>query len=167
LAQGNVYDIVRGRFADIPGVLNTFTEVNQPICNMVKIYAVGWSNISLFWLVTLPTSTFLWFASIEVSKKSALVWFYQILLEPWLPQMLAPILKLALLTPKWLVEQIPKCPSCLWRHAVYPNGLSWLIGKIATAYCNRSDRIKRKRYRIAESHAFELHDRNCNVVRVY
>lgn len=157
LLQGKIYDIARGTYADVAGVRSTFEEVNQPICSMVKIPTVGWTNISLFWLVTLPTFAFLlWFTSIEVSGKLILVWFYQILLEPWLSPILGPVLKASLFVLKWMVDKIPRLFSCLWRNTIYPGGLSWVLGKIMTAYHNHSDRIRRMRYRSAEGHAFEL-----------
>ena len=157
LLQGRIYDVARGSFADVTGVQNTFKDENQPICRMVKIPTVGWTNISLSWLVTLPTLAFLlWFTSIEVSGKMILVWFYQMLLEPCLSPILGPIFRLALWVLGELAQQIPRLLSCLWRNTIYPNGFSWVIRKIMTMYHNRSDRIRRMRYQTARNNDFEI-----------
>jgi hypothetical protein len=77
MIQGRIYDIARGRDANKPGAQNVFKEINQPICSMVKIPTIGWTNVSLFWLVMLPTSAFLlWFTSINVGERMIIVWFY-------------------------------------------------------------------------------------------
>lgn len=41
LLQGKIYDIARGGNVKWPGVRNTFDELNQPICRMIKIPTIG------------------------------------------------------------------------------------------------------------------------------
>ena len=41
----------------------------MPLCNIVKFQAVGWSNISLFWMITLPAlGLLLWSLTIELNN---------------------------------------------------------------------------------------------------
>jgi hypothetical protein len=157
LLQGKIYDIARGTYLVVPGVQSTFEDVNQPICRMIKIPTTGWTNISLFWLATLPTFAFLlWFTSIEVSDKMILVWFYEILLKPWLSPILELIFRLILWVVKELIKQILRLLLCLWHNTIYPNGLGWVIRKILTIYHNWSDRIRMRRYQNARSNDFEI-----------
>jgi hypothetical protein len=63
---------------------------------MVKITTIGWTNVNLLWLVTLPTSAFLlWFTSINVGERMIIVWFYLGVLKPcfsWLyREILTPV----------------------------------------------------------------------------
>jgi hypothetical protein len=124
MMQGRTYDIARGRDADKPGARNAFGEVNQPICSMVIISTIGWTNVSLFWLVMLPTSAFLlWFTSINVSKITLIVLLYQDAIEPsvsWLyGGILAPVSNQVWKSLQWLARQIWEALLCIWRGIVY------------------------------------------------
>jgi hypothetical protein len=67
--QGDVLDIVRGVGKDRPFARNALTEDNLSLCHIVKFQSVGWRNITLLWLVTLPTFSFvLWVLTIEVGN---------------------------------------------------------------------------------------------------
>ena len=67
--QGDVLDLARGVGKDRPYARNYLIEENMPLCRVVKFQSVGWKNISLFWLITLPTiSLLLWVLTIEVEK---------------------------------------------------------------------------------------------------
>jgi hypothetical protein len=67
--QGDVLDIVRGVGKDRPYARNALTEDNMSLCHIVKFQSVGWRNITLLWLITLPTFSFvLWVLTIEVGN---------------------------------------------------------------------------------------------------
>ena len=67
--QGDVLDIVRGVGKDRPYARNFLTEDNMSLCHIVKFQSVGWRNITLLWLVVLPTfSSLLWILTIEVGN---------------------------------------------------------------------------------------------------
>jgi hypothetical protein len=81
--QGDILDIARGRGVADKNTHSLFWEMNSPICSMIKFPTLGWSNISLFWVVILPTfAFFLWVFSIEVEKRLVLIWFYLYILKP-------------------------------------------------------------------------------------
>jgi len=65
--QGNVLDIARGVGKDLPYARNLLIKENMSLCHIVKLQSVGWRNISLFWLIILPTMAFLlWVLTIEM-----------------------------------------------------------------------------------------------------
>jgi hypothetical protein len=67
--QGDVLDIVRGVGKDRPYARNVLTEDNMSLCHIVKFQSVGWRNITLLWLITLPIFSFLlWVLTIEVGN---------------------------------------------------------------------------------------------------
>lgn len=67
--QGDVLDIARGAGKDRPYARNALTEDNASLCHIIKFQSVGWRNISLLWLITLPTLSFLlWVLTIEVGN---------------------------------------------------------------------------------------------------
>jgi len=67
--QGDVLDLVRGVGKDRPYARNFLTEDNMSLCNIVKFQSVGWKNITLLWLITLSTFSFLlWVPTIEVGN---------------------------------------------------------------------------------------------------
>jgi hypothetical protein len=69
--QGDVLDVVRGSGKDQPFAKNLMTEENMSLCQIVKFQSVGWKNISLFWLVTLPTfALLLWVLTIKLKGPS-------------------------------------------------------------------------------------------------
>jgi hypothetical protein len=67
--QGDVLDVVRGEGNDRPFAKNLMNEENMSLCDIVKFQSVGWKNISLFWLITLPTFALsLWVLTIELKE---------------------------------------------------------------------------------------------------
>jgi hypothetical protein len=57
---------------DLPYARNLLTEESMSLCHIVKLQSVGWMNISLFWLITLPTFAFLlWALTIEVGEPAS------------------------------------------------------------------------------------------------
>lgn len=151
LIQGKIYDIARGSGFDVKGVRNTFEDVNRPICSVIKIQTNGWTNISLFWLVTLPTFSFLiWFTSIKVSGKLVLVWFYLKSLEPWLSPIFQRILKPVLLGSIRLIGHVPGFLLFLIKNTIYPNGLGWIIRQMMAKYHSSRDRRRRVRIQSEE-----------------
>jgi hypothetical protein len=146
LAQGRVYDIARGTDIDVPGVQNTFEAANQPICDMVKIPTIGWTNISLFWIVFLPTVAFLlWFTSIKVDKKLIIVWAYSEAIEPgfrWLFIKTWAAMKIGFFSLKWLFEQILGLLLSFKDNAIHPGGLSWIIREIVKVCRGTNIRIR-------------------------
>jgi hypothetical protein len=131
MLQGKIYDVVRGRDADETALQNTLDKLQQPICGMVKFPTAGWTNISLFWLVALPSCAFLlWFATIEVEEKLILAWFYLKLLKPcfkpcdWLyTNVVKPCLKGIWFALKWVF-----CGSWDW-FLYLPIAAPWFLDR--------------------------------------
>jgi hypothetical protein len=137
LMQGRVYDIARGTEANEPGVINALEEDHLPICEMIKIPTNGWTNISLLWLVGLPTLAFLtWFTSIEVKKEVILVLFYRHVVKPGAAllneQVLLPLLNLFWSVVNGFVN-IWKDPVGWWSSTIYPGGLFRFIRPTAAS----------------------------------
>jgi len=99
--QGDVLDIVRGVGKDRPYARNFLTEENMSLCHIVKFQSVGWRNISLLWLITLPTLSFLlWVLTIEVGNPTG---DGQQILQPREPAADSPKNNILLI---WLVKNV-------------------------------------------------------------
>ncbi len=117
--QGEVYDIARGSLSTGFQDVAMSWEQHRVVCNMIKIETQGWKNISLFWLVLLPTISFLlWISSISVRKRLVITWFYLFVLKP-LPKLIWSVF---ISTARWL-----------WAWTIFPNGLYWIISMILKA----------------------------------
>ncbi|KAL8823585.1 MAG: hypothetical protein Q9191_005724, partial [Dirinaria sp. TL-2023a] len=57
--QQDVYDIVRGTASHTEGFENSMPPRYRGMCKRVKFQSVGWSNLSLFWLLILPSGAVL------------------------------------------------------------------------------------------------------------
>jgi hypothetical protein len=67
--QGDVLDVVRGQGKDLPFAKNLMNGESMSACDIVKFQSVGWNNVSLFWLITLPTFALsLWILTIELKE---------------------------------------------------------------------------------------------------
>jgi hypothetical protein len=84
--QINVYDMARGIGGDELGAEREFYwDQYKDLCSMIKIQTRGLNNISLFWLVVLPTLALsLWIFTIKIGERIVLISFYFFALKPLL-----------------------------------------------------------------------------------
>jgi hypothetical protein len=72
--QLEVVDAVRGelKYQSDGRIAKNLMQANETgMCNMVKFQSIGWKNLSLFWLLTLPTLGFLlWILTMELKNQS-------------------------------------------------------------------------------------------------